>query len=112
MKKTMLVLLVLGLAQNCLNAFMCAGSPTVEEQNAKRYFNEGENRIKAEINKVTNLINNEIKQTEDANTTLMQNIKSLQKEQAISESKRVFLLKKQNEIQSIINSINAEIDSK
>ena len=87
------------------------GQDSLQKNASKNNFNAQEQKIAKKIQNVTQIINKEIKQTEDANTTLMQNIKSLQKEQAISESERVFLLKKQNEVQSIINSVNAEIDN-
>lgn len=110
MKKKLVMLL---LSSFSLAAGLCdTPALDVSQKNAsKNNFNSQEQKIAKKIQNVTQIINKEIKQTEDANTTLMQNIKSLQKEQAISESKRVFLLKKQNEVQSIINSINAEIDN-
>lgn len=86
------------------------GQGNIMKNSAKSEYYGQEPNIAKEINNVTQVIENEIKKIEDENTQLMVNIKELEKNQAISEIQRVFLLKQQNEVQSIINSVNTEIE--
>lgn len=105
------ILWIFILLQSHLSASSCSstGQGNVKKEEAKSKYYSQEPSIAKEINSVTKIIENEIKKIENDNTQLMINIKELEKSQAVSEIQRVFFLKQQNEVQSVVNSVNTEI---
>lgn len=112
MKKIYFIMWIFMLFHSNLSGMSCSsiGQGKSMKNSAKGEYYGQEPNIAKEINNVTQVIENEIKKIEDENTQLMVNIKELEKNQTISEIQRVFFLKQQNEVQSVINSINTEIE--
>ncbi|HEH5091028.1 TPA: hypothetical protein SG772_001636 [Campylobacter coli] len=71
-------------------------------------YNDGENKIANEIDKISELIKNEIITSEENILKENQILVNLKKAEDLTYKKNNFLLSQSNQIQSIINSLEAK----
>lgn len=85
-----------------------AGVEVTLSNESKTKYEEQEKQIHSAIEKLNNIIKNEIIKTEFDSEKIQRQLIELSKFNYISKEKISFLLKKQNQIQSLVNTIRAE----
>ncbi|BAM12561.1 MULTISPECIES: hypothetical protein [Helicobacter] len=103
------ILFIIAIIASNANAVFCVDFATlnVYEQMTNSKYTQGDNEIGNEIRNITNTIKSEIKQIENNNKTLLKNLKRAKEAESILALKKSFLLKQNNELQSINNNIKA-----
>ena len=110
-KKILISFLILELAT--LNLFACGGCTdatlgTIKTTQAIAKYEKDEVKIASQIIKINEYFNIAIAQVEEQNLQENENLKKLTANKALKEKETIFTLNIQNELQSLINSIEAQ----
>ena len=101
------ILFIIATIVSSANAVLCPDFATLfaYEQITNSKYTQGDNEIGNEIKNITNIIKSEINEIEEKNKTLLKNLKRAKEAESLLALKKSFLLKQNNELQGVNNTI-------